>query len=89
MDTLAALPRGTADLGFYATPAQRTPILRVTIASDLPAAQQPHFQVLDVTSGSFATWLHVKANRQDSFFLRPAGALDVCNALPPVRVAPG
>jgi peptidylprolyl isomerase len=30
----------------------------------------------------------VKANRQDDFFLRPAGGLDVCNALPPVRRAP-
>jgi peptidylprolyl isomerase len=89
METLAALPRGTADLGFYATPAQRTPIVRVSIASDLPAAQQPRFQVLDVASASFAAWVHVKANRQDTFFLRPAGALDVCNALPPVRPAPG
>jgi peptidylprolyl isomerase len=85
MDILSALPRGTADLGFYADPKQRTPILRVRIASDLPAAEQLHLQVLRETSASYRAWVHAKANRQDTFFVRPAGALDVCNAMPPVR----
>jgi peptidylprolyl isomerase len=89
MERLSALPRGDGDMGFYATPAQRTAIVRTRIAADLPAAEQPHIQVLDVTSPTFAQWIHVKANRQDNFYLRPAGALDVCNAMPPTRVAPG
>jgi peptidylprolyl isomerase len=87
MDRLAALPRGTADLGFYADPKQRTPIERVRVAADLPAAEQPHMQVLRETSASYRAWVHAKANRQDTFFVRPAGALDVCNAMPPVRGA--
>jgi peptidylprolyl isomerase len=88
MDLLAALPRGAADLGFYADPKQRTIILRIRIAADLPAAEQPpHMQVLRETSASYRAWVHAKANRQDTFFIRPAGALDVCNALPPVRGA--
>ena len=87
MDLLAALPRGTADLGFYAHPEQRLSIARVRIASDLPAAAQPHLQVLDETSASYRDWVHAKANRQDTFFVRPADALDVCNAMPPVRGA--
>ena len=89
MERLSALPRGTADLGFYATPAERTAIRQARIASDLPPAEQPRLQVLDAASRSVAAWLHVKANRQDNFYLKPAGALDVCNAMPPVRVAPG
>jgi len=87
MDLLAGLPRGTADLGFYAYPEQRLSIARVRIASDLPAAEQPHLQVLNESSGSYRAWVHAKANRQDTFFVRPAGALDVCNAMPPVRGA--
>ena len=87
MDLLAALPRGTADLGFYADPKERTEIVRIRISSDLPAAEQPHLQVLRETSASFRAWIHAKANRQDTFFVRPAGALDVCNAMPPVRGA--
>jgi len=85
MDLLAALPRGTADLGFYADPAQRVAIRQVRLAADLPAADQPQFQVLKATSDTFRAWVHIRANRQDSFFLRPAGGIDVCNAMPPIR----
>jgi len=87
MDVLAALPRGTADMGFYAGPAQRTKILSVRIASTLPPLEQPRILVLRETSASYRAWIQAKANRQDAFFVRPAGALDVCNALPPVKGA--
>ncbi len=87
MDLLAALPRGTADLGFYADPKQRPGIVRARIAADLPPAEQPRMQVLRETSVSYRAWAHAKANRQDTFFVRPANALDVCNAMTPVRGA--
>ena len=85
MDRLAALPRGTADLGFYAEPGQRVPIGRVRIAADLPAGERPAFEWLRPESASFRDWVRVRANRQDAFFVRPAGAVDLCNAMPPVR----
>ncbi|HZZ90010.1 MAG TPA: peptidylprolyl isomerase [Caulobacteraceae bacterium] len=84
VELLAALPRGTEEMGFY-KPAARLPIISVRLASDLPAAEQPRVQVLDETSATFRAWIKVKANRSDDFFVRPAGALDLCNALPPVR----
>ena len=87
MPLLAALPRGQGDLGFYATPAERIPIRSLRLALDLPPADRPSFEVLKPWSVTFRTWIHVKANRDDDFFLRPAGALDLCNALPPVRRA--
>jgi len=87
MDILAALPRGTAEMGFYADPKQRLAIARVRLASDLPPTEQPHAQVLRDTSATFAAWIQAKANRQDTFFARPANALDVCNALPPIKGA--
>ena len=88
MPLFAAMPRGQGDLGFYANPAQRIPIKSVRLAADLPPDQRPRFQVLKTYSPTFHAWIHVKANRQDDFFLRPASGLDVCNALPPVRRAP-
>jgi peptidylprolyl isomerase len=87
IDALAALPRGTADMGFYADPKQRVGIVRAQIAADLPADKRPRVQVLRETSASYRRWVHAKANRQDTFFVRPAGALDVCNATSPVRGA--
>jgi peptidylprolyl isomerase len=88
MELLAALPRGTADLGFYADPAQRAPIAQERLAADMAPADQPHFQVLKADSAAYRAWLHLRANRQDTFFLRPAGVIDVCNAMPPVRPKP-
>jgi peptidylprolyl isomerase len=86
VELLSALPRGQGDLGFYAKPAQRIPI-RIRLGSELPPAERPRFEALKTSSPSFRAWLQVKANREDKFFLRPAGGLDVCNALPPVRAA--
>jgi len=88
MDVLTALPRGVGEFGFYADPKMRLPILHARLASDIPAADRPRFEVLRTNSTSYRTWRQFKANRQDTFFLRAAGALDVCNALPPVRAAP-
>ncbi|MGC1302720.1 MAG: peptidylprolyl isomerase, partial [Caulobacteraceae bacterium] len=85
MELLAALPRGGGALGVYTDPAQRVPIRQVRIASDLPASERPAFDILRTDSASFHKWMTVRANRQDSFFLRPAGAVDVCNAMPPTR----
>ena len=88
METLSALPRGTGQLGFYADPAQRRRIRQIRLASDLPAPERPHLQRMRADGATFRAWVHARANRQDSFFLRPAGAVDVCNAMPPVRSAP-
>jgi peptidylprolyl isomerase len=88
MDALTALPRGTADLGFYADPAQRLAIRTVRIAADLPAAARPAFQVMRSDAPAFEAYVAARANRRDAFFVQPAGATDLCNVPVPVRPAP-
>ena len=88
IEALTALPRGTEALGFYKEGTPRPAIVRATIAADLPAAQRPHYQVFDSTSPSFGEWVTARANRKDDFFIRPAGAVDICNAMAPVRKTP-
>lgn len=78
----SSLPRGTGDLGFYKTPAEYTPITRVRLASTV--ADAPRFEVLDTASPAFAGYLKARANRT-GFFIRPAGATDLCNVQVPVR----
>jgi peptidylprolyl isomerase len=87
MEVLSALPRGGGDMGFYADPGQRIAIRQVRLAADLPPSDRPRIQVLKAASATYRAWVTVKANRQDSFYSRPAGALDLCNAMPPVRAA--
>ena len=88
IENLSSLPRGTGDLGFYKTAAERTPILSVRLASELPAAQQPHLQYLSTESASFAHYADARANRRDPFYIHPAGGVDICNVPVPVRRAP-
>lgn len=88
MEALTALPRGTGDLGFYTDARQRLTITRVRMASDVPAAERPRYQVMRSDAPAFAAYVEARANRRDAFFVRPAGAVDLCNAPVPVRRAP-
>lgn len=85
MENLSALPRGTEALGFYKERSSDVPIKAVRIAADMPAAERPAYELLDQASPSFARYLHLRANRQDAFYERPAGGVDICNAPVPVR----
>ena len=87
IEALSALPRGTEALGFYKGGVARPAIVAARLAADMPAAERPAFEVMKSDAPSFVSWLTARANRKDDFFVRPAGALDICNALPPVRTA--
>ena len=88
IDRFSTLPRGTEALGFYKDKAQYVPIASIRIASDMPAAERPSYQYMDTASPTFAHYLHVRANRHDSFYIRPAGGVDLCNVQVPVRKKP-
>ncbi len=88
IEAMTALPRGTGDLGFYTDPAQRTGIVRARVASDVPAADRPRYQAMRSDAPAFAAYVGARATRRDAFFVRPAGAVDLCNAPVPVRRAP-
>jgi peptidylprolyl isomerase len=86
MERLSALPRGTGELGFYKTAAERTPIVRIRLAADLPPAQRTPLEALRTDSPTFAALAHNRRFRQDAWYKRPAGRIDVCNMPLPVKV---
>lgn len=88
IERLAVLPRGTGDLGFYATEPERLPIVSARLASELPVASRPRFQYRRPDNPRFAAWIAGRENRKNDFYTRPAGGVDICAALPPVRRAP-
>lgn len=85
MQWLSSLPRGPAPMGVYTDPADRTPIVSVRLASELPAAEQPRFEYLSTEGETFAKYADAVANRRDPFFIQPAGGADICNVRVPVR----
>jgi peptidylprolyl isomerase len=87
IDVLADRPRGTEALGFYKSDAERIMIVSAKMASDMGVAA-PSWQVLDTASPTFEAWVKARASRSGAFFVRPANALDICNAQAPARKAP-
>jgi len=83
IETMSSLPRGTEALGFYKERSSDVPIVRARLAADLPVAERPRFEYLG--GASFDAYLHARKNRQDDFFIRPAGGADLCNVNVPVR----
>ncbi|MFY9349645.1 MAG: peptidylprolyl isomerase [Sphingobium sp.] len=92
MAHLSSLPRGSGELGFYTEAEHKVPIVSVRLASDMPAAERPRFQVMNTEANSewnsFTHYLRLRANRKDDFYDRPAGGVDLCNAPVPVRPVP-
>ncbi|KPH65794.1 peptidylprolyl isomerase [Novosphingobium sp. ST904] len=83
MENLSALPRGTGEIGFYKTAAERVAIRSVRMGSEVPGL--PAYEYLSTDSHSFAAYLDKRANRKDDFYIQPAGGVDVCNVPVPIR----
>lgn len=88
MANLSSLTRGTGEMGFYGRGQAPTAILSVRLASELPEAERPRFQMFDTASKSFADYADAKAHRREAFFNIPADGADICNIPVPVRRAP-
>ncbi|MGH8080819.1 MAG: peptidylprolyl isomerase [Lysobacter sp.] len=85
MELLSSLPRGTGNLGFYETAAERTPIRAIRLAADVPKAERANLEVLKTDTPLFADLVESRRNRQDDFYKRPAGHINLCNVPLPVR----
>ncbi len=88
MQYLQKLERGDpeVDSGVIADLAKRDPILRVRLASDVPAGERPSFQVLRTESKSFADMVEARRHPTSPFYFRkPPPVLDICGVLVPVK----
>ena len=85
VELLSALPRGHGPLGFYTDPKQRTPILDIRVAADLPPPQRPNIEILRTNSPTFERVLDAARSRHDAFYATPPGKVDICAVSAPVR----
>jgi peptidylprolyl isomerase len=87
---LQKLERGDPDVdnGVIADMSRRDPIIRMRLASDLPAAERPLFQVIRTESKSFADAVEARRHPTSAFYFRkPPPVLDICGV--PVAVKRG
>jgi peptidylprolyl isomerase len=85
MELLTALPRGTGDLGFYETEAERTTIRSVRVAADAPGGERTNLEALRTDSATFREVIAARRHRREDFFVEPTGRINVCNVPLPVR----
>jgi len=76
MQYLSALTRSDAPLGVYATAAERTPIVSMRLASDIPASERPHFEYRAADNPRFAAMLDLRLHPKGMVTL---GGIDVCD----------
>lgn len=87
VELLAALPRGSGPLGFYEQPAQRVPLTRVRLGSDLPEVERSSLELLRTDTATFQALVETRRNRHDDWYLHQAGKVELCNVPLPVRQA--
>jgi peptidylprolyl isomerase len=85
MELLSSLPRGGAEMGFYAHAEQRTPIKSIRIAADVPASERSDLEVIRTDSAAFAALIESRRNRPEEFFRVQAGHIGLCNVPIAVR----
>lgn len=85
MELLSAIPRGPDPMGFYEKAEQRTPIVSIRLASDVPAAERTPLQLLRTDTQAFRDATEARRNRVDDFYQVPAGHIDLCNVPLPTR----
>jgi cyclophilin family peptidyl-prolyl cis-trans isomerase len=77
MKYLSALPRSDAPLGVYAIEGERTPIVSVRIASDLPKAERPQFEYRSTDNERFAAYIRLREHPAPPTV--GLGGIDICD----------
>jgi peptidylprolyl isomerase len=88
MEFLAGLPRGSAEMGFYAKTEAPLPIKSIRVAADVPASERSNLEVIRTDSTAFAALVESRRNRPEEFFKVAAGRIDLCNVPIAVREQP-
>jgi len=84
MQYLSAMPRSDAAMGMYAQANERTGIVSVRLASDIPAAERPHFEYRATDNPRFAAVIGAREHPKPPMV---GGGAEVCDGLPGVRRA--
>jgi len=85
IEHLSSLPRGSAEMGFYAKGEAPVPIRAMELASDVAPAERTNLEVFRTDTPRFAALIESRRNRPESWFVTKPGQIDLCNVPIPVR----
>ena len=85
IEHLAALPRGSGNMGFYGPQEARSPLLNARLLADIPPTERPEVRVLRTDTPTWHKLLHSRRYRT-GWYVHNAGRVDLCSTAVPVRV---
>jgi peptidylprolyl isomerase len=85
VELLSALPRGSAEMGFYTKTEAPTPIKSIRLEADVPVSERSNLEVMRTDSAAFTALIESRRNRPEDFFKVAAGHIDLCNVPIAVR----
>ena len=88
MRFLSGLPRGSGELGMYTKDESPLPIKSIRLASDVPPAERLNLEIMRTDTPAFTALIESRRNPPDTFFVVPAGHIDLCNVPIIVRDRP-
>ena len=77
MKYMSAMPRSDAAMGVYATAPERTGIVSVRLASEIPAAERPKFEYRATDNARFAAYIKLRENPAPPTV--GLGGIDICD----------
>jgi peptidylprolyl isomerase len=77
MKYMSAMPRSDAVMGVYATEPERTGIVSVRLASDMPAGARPKFEYRATDNARFAAYVRLRENPAAPMI--GFGGIDICD----------
>jgi len=88
IEHLSSLPRGSAEMGFYAKGEAPVPVRAMELASDVAPAQRTNLEIFRTDTPRFAALIEARRDRPESWFVNKPGHIDLCNVPIPVRAIP-
>jgi peptidylprolyl isomerase len=85
VEHLSSLPRGSAEMGFYAKGETPVAIRAMELAGDVAPAERTNLEIFRTDTPRFAALIESRRYRPESWFVTKPGRIDLCNVPIPVR----
>jgi cyclophilin family peptidyl-prolyl cis-trans isomerase len=86
VEYLSSLPRGTSELGFYKTEKEYVKIKSIRFGNEVEKSEQLNIEVMRTDTQTFTNFVKARTYRRHAWFVDPAGRIELCNVIVPVRM---
>jgi len=86
IEHMTVLPRGAAEMGYYESLDEATPIVRIRLGVDVAPEDRVKIELMRTDTEAFSDYVMSRRYRHEEWFVEPTGRIEICNINPPIRV---